>query len=107
MLACQWLSVNSQSPDHVSEPAAAMAVTFYLAAARACEFTTDLTRASTVQVAAYPTLLPATVDAMPDNLARATRLSKVLPAADWDRLRSAAYQRAQYRWPAADNPSLC
>ena len=28
------------------------------------------------QVAAYPTLLPATVDAVPENLARATRLSK-------------------------------
>ena len=49
------------------------------------------------QVAAYPTLLPATVDAMPENLARATRLSKALPAADWNRLRTAAYQRAGYR----------
>ena len=29
------------------------------------------------QVATYPSLLPATVDAVPENLARATRLSKV------------------------------
>jgi len=50
-------------------------------------------------VAAYPTLLPATVDAVPENLARSMRLSKALPAADWDRLRAAAYQRANYRCP--------
>ena len=56
-------------------------------------------------MAAYPTLLPATVDAMPENLVRHTRLSKVLPAADWDRLRTAAYQRAKYRYRTRPNVS--
>ena len=43
-------------------------------------------------------LLPAlTVDALPESILPHTALSSVLPDADWDALRKAAYRRAGYK----------
>ena len=49
------------------------------------------------QVSVQPLLPALTVDALPESILPHTALSSVLPDADWDALRKAAYRRAGYK----------
>ena len=52
-----------------------------------------------VQVAVRPTLVPLTVDAIPENVLPYTHLANLLSKEDWDKLCRTTARAANYRSP--------
>ena len=57
----------------------------------------DTNRISCLQVAVRPTLVPLTVDAIPDSALPYANLSKLLSASEWDKLCRTTARAANYK----------